>query len=94
MRNQDAAAGLRLEVLLQPRASREGLLGWLDGRLKVAVCAPPVDGQANAAVEALLAGELGLKRRQVRVVAGRSSRRKTLMVDGLEAGALERLLKR
>jgi len=88
------AAPLKLDVLLQPRASREALSGWQDGRLKVAVCAPPVEGEANAALERFLAQVLGLKPRQVRVVQGLASRRKTVQIEGLEAGALERLLNR
>jgi uncharacterized protein (TIGR00251 family) len=85
-------AGLRLEVLLQPRASRNAVVGWQGKALKVAVCAPPVDGQANAALEEFLAKALGLRRRQVSVVAGHASRRKTLSIQGLDAEALGKQL--
>lgn len=81
-----------LSVLLQPRASRNALIAWQGDALKVAVTAPPVDGQANAALESFLAAALGLKPRQVRVVAGQASRRKMVELEGLDAGALQRLL--
>lgn len=79
---------MRVSVLLQPRASRNALLGWQGDALKVAVSAPPVDGQANAALEDFLAEACGLKRRQVRVVAGHSSRRKIVELEGLDSTAL------
>jgi len=51
-----------------------------DGRLKIAVTAPPVDGEANAAVIELLAKQLGIARSAVAVIAGETSRRKTVRV--------------
>ena len=56
-----------------------------DGRLKIAVTAPPVDGEANAAVIELLAKPLGIARGAVEVIAGASSRRKTLRIAGVTA---------
>ena len=43
------------DVLVQPRSSRAKVGPLHDGRLKVAVTSPPVDGEANAAVIELLA---------------------------------------
>lgn len=62
-----------------------------DGRLKIAVTAPPVDGEANAAVIELLAKALGVPRRQVEVIAGASSRRKTVRIEGADAAVAELL---
>jgi uncharacterized protein (TIGR00251 family) len=66
-----------------PGASRERIVGELGEALKVAVTAPPEDGAANAAVEKLLARELGLSRKQVALVGGLGSRQKTLRITGL-----------
>ncbi len=83
-----------IEILVQPRASRAKLGPMHDGRLKVAVTAPPVDGEANAAVIELLAKELGIPRRQIEVIAGASSRRKTVRIECADAQArLEALLR-
>ncbi len=82
-----------IDILVQPRASRAKLGPMHDGRLKVAVTAPPVDGEANAAVIELLAKALGVPRRAVEVVAGASSRRKTVRIEGVEPAALEALLR-
>ena len=80
-----------LDVLVQPRASRAKLGPIHDGRLKVAVTAPPVDGEANAAVIELLAKQLGLARGAVTVIAGMSSRRKTVRIAAARA-AVDTLL--
>ena len=53
--------------------------------------APPVDGAANEALVELLAESLGVPRRAVRIVAGESSRSKTVDVDGVEQALVERL---
>ena len=81
---------LRLRV--QPRASREAITGFRDDVLSVRVCAPPVDGAANAAVTALLADALGLAPSRVRVVRGQRGRDKVVEIEGLtEAEARARL---
>ena len=81
------------DVLVQPRASRAKLGPVHDGRLKVAVTSPPVDGEANAAVIELIAKSLGVARSAVTVVAGASSRRKTIRVAGVARTAIEELAK-
>ena len=63
-----------------------------DGRLKIAVTAPPVDGAANAAVIELLAKALGIPARQVEVIAGASSRRKTVRISGVSRELVEQRL--
>ena len=62
--------------------------------LKVRLAAPPVDGAANDALVALLADELAVARRAVRIVAGASSRSKTVEVDGIDSDLVERLAAR
>ncbi|CAN5429371.1 hypothetical protein BH11MYX1_BH11MYX1_15270 [soil metagenome] len=88
---REVEGGVILEVLVQPRASRAKLGPVHDGRLKVAVTAPPVDGEANAAVVAFVAKQLGLARGAVEVVAGESSRRKSLRI-AISRGALAAVL--
>lgn len=79
--------GVVLEVLVQPRASRSKVVGEHDGRLKIAVAAPPVDGEANAALCELLSSRLDLPRRDVEVSAGATGRRKTVRCAGVTAEA-------
>jgi uncharacterized protein YggU (UPF0235/DUF167 family) len=52
--------------------------------LRVRVTAPAVEGAANTALIRLLAAELGIAKRDVRIVAGAASRRKLVVVDRLD----------
>ena len=63
-----------IAVKVVPRAAKDEIVGWLDGALKVRVMAPPQDGRANRALEALLAAALGLKKNAVTVAAGSAPR--------------------
>jgi len=75
--------GTLLDVVVQPRASKEGVGPVHGDRLKVRVHAPPVDNEANDAVVQLVARTLGLPRSAVTIAAGRTGRCKTLAVEGL-----------
>lgn len=83
---------ITVDILVQPRASRARIGPMHDGRLKIAVTAPPVDGEANAAVIELLARRLGISRGDIAVIAGASSRRKTLQIAGVTRQQLEELI--
>ena len=90
---RDGAGGAVLELLVQPRASRTRVAGEHDGRLKIQLAAPPVDGEANAALVAFLADALGVRRGDVALLAGEAGRRKRVRVAGLgSADAAARLL--
>jgi uncharacterized protein (TIGR00251 family) len=82
---------LRFGVHVQPRSSRTEVAGVRAGALRVRLQAPPVDGAANDALVGYLAERLGLPRRAVRIVAGLSSRAKTVEVDGIDASRVRGL---
>ena len=81
-------AGLRIGIRLVPRADRTSVDGVVGGRLLVRVTAAPVDGSANDALVRLLAAELGLSRRSLRIVTGLRSRDKVVEVLGVEPDVL------
>ena len=85
--------GVLVEVLVQPRASRERLGPVHQDRLKLAVHAPPVDGEANAAVLLFFARALGVPRSAVSIERGQSSRRKTIRIDGITPADVESLMR-
>lgn len=84
--------GVELAVLVQPRASRTRVVGEHDGLLKIQLAAPPVDGEANAALLEFLAKHLGVPRRQVTLTAGDASRRKRVKVVGVDAPRVEAVM--
>jgi uncharacterized protein (TIGR00251 family) len=69
-----------LKVFVQPRASRNAIVGWQGDELKIALTAPPVDGAANAALIDFVAEAFQLKRRQITLHSGESSRHKVLNI--------------
>ncbi|MFZ5668289.1 MAG: DUF167 family protein [Pseudomonadota bacterium] len=81
---------MRLAVRLTPRGGRDAVEGWAsgpDGRpyLKARVAAPPVEGEANAALTALLARALGAPKSSVRIAAGQGGRLKSVEIEGIDA---------
>ncbi|HEX7840360.1 MAG TPA: DUF167 domain-containing protein [Kofleriaceae bacterium] len=83
---------ITVDILVQPRASRAKIGPMHDGRIKIAVTAPPVDGEANAQVIELFARRLGIARGDVAVVAGASSRRKTLRIENVTRQQIEAMI--
>ncbi len=90
---REGPEGAVLELLVQPRASRTRVVGEHDGRLQIQLAAPPVDGEANAALLAFLASACKVKRADVVLLAGETGRRKRVRIAGLPAAdAAARLL--
>ncbi|HEX9242111.1 MAG TPA: DUF167 family protein [Anaeromyxobacter sp.] len=80
---RESSDGAVLELLVQPRASKTRVVGEHDGRLKLQLAAPPVDGEANAALLAFLADALSVKRAAVALLAGESGRKKRVRIAGV-----------
>lgn len=74
----DGGSAVRLPVRVQPGARRRGVAGTWNGRLKLAVPAPALDGRANEELVRLVAELFGLRRAEVELVAGAGSRSKVL----------------
>jgi uncharacterized protein len=83
-------SALKLRVV--PAARAEGWAGTMpDGRIKVKIVAPPLEGRANEALVRFLAASLGLSRRSVRLAHGAGGRDKVVEVD-LDPDELDRRL--
>jgi uncharacterized protein len=84
---------VRIEIYVQPRAAKTEIAGMHDGRIKIRLAAPPVDGTANAALIEFIASKLGIAKSRVRVVGGATGRRKMLEVDDVSTQALQEQLR-
>ena len=78
-----AQPGTDLSVKVQPKASRNQILGFGGDVLQVKVTAPPEQGKANEALIKLLSKRLELPRGSIRILSGHRSRDRRLEVDGL-----------
>jgi uncharacterized protein len=85
-------SSVRIDVYVQPRASRTAVAGERDGAIKIRLAAPPVDGAANAALVEFIAERLDIAKSRVRVAAGRTSRRKLIEIDGVTLEAVRAAL--
>ena len=73
--------GVEIRVRVVPRSSREAIDGYHGDRVKIRLRAPPVEGEANEALCRFLARLAGLPRTAARVVDGRRSRSKTVLLS-------------
>jgi uncharacterized protein len=85
------ATGVIFTVRVQPRASRDSIAGEWQRALKVRLTAPPVDSRANEALCHMLATQLNVPPRAVRILSGEHSRTKRVEVLGVLAGQVRAL---
>lgn len=78
-------SGISIDVIVQPKSSRDEIVGLHSDRLKIKLTAPPVDGKANAALIAFLAKKLGIAKSQIQIVRGETGRKKTLLLKDVSA---------
>jgi hypothetical protein len=78
-------------IRVSPRASKNAVGGVHDGALKIAVTAPPVDGEANEAIVKLLSKRLGVPKRAITIVSGATGRDKRVAIEGVTADAIRAL---
>jgi len=86
--------GCLLSVRAQPGARKAGVSAEQAGALKVAVTAPPEEGRANQALTELLRDWLGLKRSQVELASGATSRNKQFLIRGVTVEELRGMIAR
>ncbi len=78
------ADGVRIHLHVVPRASRTQVAGVHDGRVKLQVAAPPVDGEANDAIVRWAAKLFGVTRDAVVIASGATGKRKAIAVAGID----------
>lgn len=87
-----ASGTVVVAVRVQPRASRDEVVGEMDGALKIRLQAPAVEGRANEALIDFLAELLKLPKSAVRILSGDRSRIKRVEIAGVSKRHIEQLL--
>lgn len=77
--------GITIEVKVEPRSSKRGISGVMGSVLKVKLTAPPVEGAANEQLVEVIAEALGVRKTDVRIIRGSSSKLKVVEVRGLSS---------
>jgi uncharacterized protein len=88
----ETSDGCILPVRAQPGAKKTGIVGEHAGALKVGVHAAPEQGKANKALIEVLSRELGLKKSQIELLSGETSRDKRFVLHGVTAVQLRSTL--
>lgn len=73
-------AGLQLRVYLQPKASRDEMIGLHGDEFKIAITAPPIDGKANVHLIKFIAKQFAVAKSNVSIIKGKLNRHKTVHV--------------
>jgi uncharacterized protein (TIGR00251 family) len=81
---QETAAGVVVALHVQPRSSRNQIVGLQGDLLKVKLTSPPVDGAANKCCCDFMAKTFGLAKRDVRILGGDKARQKRVLLEGLK----------
>lgn len=84
--------GVTVDLHVQPRASKNEIVGVQGEALKVRLTSPPVEGEANRLCVEFIAKRLGIAKSAVELVAGDKSRHKRLLIRGVEADEVRRAL--
>jgi uncharacterized protein (TIGR00251 family) len=77
-----------LKVYLQPKSSKNEVVGPYRDGIKVKVTAPPIDGKANEALIRFLAKKFGIPPSCIEIIKGLHSREKTLRISATVLGEL------
>jgi uncharacterized protein (TIGR00251 family) len=77
---RERSGAVRIAVRVQPRSSRNEIVGVISGALKVKLTAPPVDGAANDALIELLSSELDVPKGRISIAAGETSKSKLIEI--------------
>jgi uncharacterized protein (TIGR00251 family) len=76
-------SGVNIEVQVQPKASRDEIVGLQNGRVKVRVTAVPQGGKVNERLREIIAEAVGVSKSSVQIIRGETSRLKTIRVLGV-----------
>lgn len=89
---QDREDGVIISIYVQPRASKNEVVGLQGDELKLRLTSPPVEGAANKLCREFLAKLLGLAKGQVSLVSGDKSRHKRLLARGVTSEQARHIL--
>jgi uncharacterized protein len=90
---QQSGANVLLPVTVQPRASRNAMVGLHGNALKLLLTAPPVEGAANEACLSMLSALLGVSRARLSIIKGMKARHKLICITDMSVDTLRTRLR-
>jgi uncharacterized protein (TIGR00251 family) len=90
---QEIPEGVIFKITVQPRGSRNELVGLQGDALKIKLTAPPVEGAANRMCVEFLARSLKVRKSDVEIIQGHGSRVKKVLVRSANRYSIQSLLR-
>ncbi len=84
--------GVRLHLFIQPKSSKNEIVGPHNGELKIKITAPPIDGRANEGLIEFLSDHFNIPKRSISLVKGETGRHKTVDLQGIDLPTAQQLL--
>jgi uncharacterized protein (TIGR00251 family) len=84
----ESSEGVCIRLKVNPRSGKDQLLDLRSETIRVKLTAPPVEGEANRALIKFIARLCRVPKADVEIVSGEKSRQKTILIRGLELGAI------
>lgn len=85
--------GVRLHLFIQPKASKNEVIGPHNGEIKIKLTSPPVDGKANEGLIAFLSDIFDIPKRDITLVKGETNRHKVVEILGADLEKAHTLMK-
>lgn len=89
---RETERGIILHVHVVPRSAKCEVVGVQGNALKLKLTAAPVEGQANAECIRFLSDILGIKKKQVKILGGHKSKKKSVAIEGIGRKDIEALI--
>ena len=77
--------GIIIEIRVEPRSSKAGIVSVVGNSVKVKLTSAPVDGAANRQLIELLTEELGVKKSSIKIIRGEKSKNKIIRLEGIDS---------
>lgn len=81
-----------IDIKVVPRSSRNSIEYQPDGKIKIHLNSPPVDGKANAECIGILSKKLGVAKSSIHIVRGEKSRNKKVIIEGMKPADVVRII--
>ncbi len=81
---QKGKSEIRINIKVEPRSSKSGIVGPYGDALKVKLTSPPVEGKANKELVEVLAKAFGIRKKDVEIISGQASKNKTVKLTGVK----------
>ena len=83
--------GISLSVRLQPKSSKNEIVGIYQDALKIKITAPPVEGEANAEAMRFLSKTFNIPKSSVILKQGDKSKNKVFLLKGVTEEVLRKI---